>query len=345
MNNKGVTLVELLIVIVVLGIVSAFSIVAIGSIVENSKEKSFLNTATAMIDAARQAHTNDDPLFDDNIATMQELKDGNYLDVDDTDPWGELYDTTGSYVELGAVARIDEDVIYLSTNIVWNSSYVFRVKLISPTATIGFNSPLEEFDSSHVIYADGRNGVINGIIESITGNVTSEVNGGNDNDSVTVDSNLQGSGSINTHDGDDIVVVEGDVKSRASIDTGAGDDSITFDRLRGRSTVDAGDGDDTLVIREIRYQTVINMGAGNDTANISSVTSNYRGSLNMGEGNDTLTIRDGGNPFSGVNGTFSGGAGDDTLYLPDVDSARWAQITHLFSGFETIYLSDQTITN
>ncbi len=39
MSNKGVTLVELLIVIVVMGIVSAFGIVAVGDIIKNTSDK------------------------------------------------------------------------------------------------------------------------------------------------------------------------------------------------------------------------------------------------------------------------------------------------------------------
>lgn len=39
MNNKGVTLIELLIVIVVVGIVSAFGIVTVGDIIKNTADK------------------------------------------------------------------------------------------------------------------------------------------------------------------------------------------------------------------------------------------------------------------------------------------------------------------
>jgi type IV pilus assembly protein PilA len=346
MNNRGVTIVELLIVIVVAGLLAAFSIVAVGTIIENQKEESFINTARTMITAASNAFSQNDALFDDNIATMQELIDGNYIQVPENDPWGQPYDTVNSYVVAEIVAYHNEEVIYLSNSYMINSEYSFKVKLISPTATIGYDDPLQEFDGSNVIYADGRGGsIIDGIVESITGNVTSSVTGDNNNDSITVDSNIQGSGTINTFDGNDVVAIAGDVKNRATVNTGAGDDTITLDRLRGRSTIDAGEGDDSVVIREIRYHTILNTGDGNDVVSISSVTSNYRGSVNMGAGDDTLTIRDGGTPFSGVNGSFTGGAGTDILNLPDVDTARWNQISHMFSGFETINLSDSTITN
>ena len=41
-NNKGVTLVELLIVIVVMGIIAAFAIPAVGTIIENTQKDSML---------------------------------------------------------------------------------------------------------------------------------------------------------------------------------------------------------------------------------------------------------------------------------------------------------------
>ncbi|MCF7925752.1 MAG: prepilin-type N-terminal cleavage/methylation domain-containing protein [Candidatus Izimaplasma sp.] len=53
MNNKGVTLIELLIVIVVLGIISAFAIPAVGSIIENTQRGAVYNDALQMENAAK----------------------------------------------------------------------------------------------------------------------------------------------------------------------------------------------------------------------------------------------------------------------------------------------------
>ncbi len=52
-NNKGVTLVELLIVIVVMGIIAAFSIPAVGGIIENAKKDAILNDAIQVENAAK----------------------------------------------------------------------------------------------------------------------------------------------------------------------------------------------------------------------------------------------------------------------------------------------------
>lgn len=53
MNNKGVTLIELLIVIVVLGIISAFAIPAVGTIIENTNKDAILADAIAIENAAK----------------------------------------------------------------------------------------------------------------------------------------------------------------------------------------------------------------------------------------------------------------------------------------------------
>ena len=50
-NNKGVTLVELLIVIVILGIIAAIAVPAVGSIVENAEKDAFLADATVIRNA------------------------------------------------------------------------------------------------------------------------------------------------------------------------------------------------------------------------------------------------------------------------------------------------------
>ncbi|SOC13282.1 type IV pilus assembly protein PilA [Ureibacillus xyleni] len=52
-NEKGLTLIELLAVIVVLGIIAAIAIPAIGNIIENTKKDAHIANAKAMIEATR----------------------------------------------------------------------------------------------------------------------------------------------------------------------------------------------------------------------------------------------------------------------------------------------------
>ncbi len=51
-NNKGVTLVELLIVIVVMGIIAAFAIPAVGTIIDNTTKDAIVADAIAVENAA-----------------------------------------------------------------------------------------------------------------------------------------------------------------------------------------------------------------------------------------------------------------------------------------------------
>lgn len=52
-NKKGVTLTELLIVIVVMGIIAAFSVPAVGSIIENTRKDAVLADALTIENAAK----------------------------------------------------------------------------------------------------------------------------------------------------------------------------------------------------------------------------------------------------------------------------------------------------
>ena len=80
-NNKGVTLVELLIVIVILGIIAAISIPAVGNIVENSRKDAVLADAINLRNAAtlcHQAQECDNGTFTDEASGQLEF----YITID-----------------------------------------------------------------------------------------------------------------------------------------------------------------------------------------------------------------------------------------------------------------------
>lgn len=57
-NQKGMTLVELLAVLVILGIIAAIAIPMIGNVIENSRNKADINEALSIISAAKMAYAN-----------------------------------------------------------------------------------------------------------------------------------------------------------------------------------------------------------------------------------------------------------------------------------------------
>lgn len=76
-NEKGLSLVELLAVIVILGIVAAIAVPAIGNIIENSRYNSVKADAINVLNAANLYFT-DDPTK--KTVTVAELKTAKYLE-------------------------------------------------------------------------------------------------------------------------------------------------------------------------------------------------------------------------------------------------------------------------
>lgn len=69
-NQKGLTLVELLAVVVILGIIAAIAVPAIGGIIENSKKDAEIANATQMINSAKLMVAAQDVKFTSNVATI-----------------------------------------------------------------------------------------------------------------------------------------------------------------------------------------------------------------------------------------------------------------------------------
>ncbi|MGG3842159.1 prepilin-type N-terminal cleavage/methylation domain-containing protein [Anoxybacillus kestanbolensis] len=95
-NEKGLTLIELLAVIVILGIIAAIAIPSIGGLIENSRKDAHIANAQQMVNAARLAYTADSTKTE---YTLKYLEDKKYLEPVKK-PGGGDYDKEASKVVL-----------------------------------------------------------------------------------------------------------------------------------------------------------------------------------------------------------------------------------------------------
>lgn len=108
-DERGLTLVELLVVVVILGIIAAIAVVAIGGIIENSKVDAVKSDAKQMISAAK-LYTASNDVADDTLLVLVGTKDAavasevnatTYMQ-DTKDPYG-----TAGYTK--AIVKVDKN--------------------------------------------------------------------------------------------------------------------------------------------------------------------------------------------------------------------------------------------
>lgn len=120
-NQKGLTLVELLAVIVILGIIAAIAVPSIGSIIDNSKKDAHVANAQQMVSGAKIAVSAESdllPAVDKGVTylPLEFLVENGYLDKF-TDPDG------GEYQD-GDNGTIDKVKELVKNNTVPGTSYV-----------------------------------------------------------------------------------------------------------------------------------------------------------------------------------------------------------------------------
>lgn len=97
-DERGLTLVELLVVVVILGIIAAIAVVAIGGIIENSRKDAMVSDARQMISASKlyvaSNSVSDGDILRFNGTVADSIDASSFIDSMN-DPYGEKY-TTGA---------------------------------------------------------------------------------------------------------------------------------------------------------------------------------------------------------------------------------------------------------
>jgi len=136
-NQRGLTLVELLAVVVILGIISAIAVPSIGGLINNSKKDAHIANAQTMANAVKLMVTSEDELTfdssDNAFVTLTKLETDNYIEAV-KDPSGEKYGT-----ETGVAVTKDN-----------KGNYSYSVKLTNSNNKIYYEGSLGEMKRAKV---------------------------------------------------------------------------------------------------------------------------------------------------------------------------------------------------
>ncbi|MFN4214929.1 prepilin-type N-terminal cleavage/methylation domain-containing protein [Exiguobacterium sp.] len=132
-DERGLTLVELLVVVVILGIIAAIAVVAVGGIIENSRKDAMASDAKQMVSAAK-LYTASNPLQAETKLNFKGTGDGT---VDASSYMNTLKDPYGT----GTAAYSTALVVVTPDSA---GKFTYEVQLIGSKKAIGPSTPVAE---------------------------------------------------------------------------------------------------------------------------------------------------------------------------------------------------------
>ncbi|MCH1626583.1 competence type IV pilus major pilin ComGC [Fredinandcohnia quinoae] len=154
-NEKGLTLVELLAVIVILGIIAAIAVPSIGAIIDNSKKDAHIANAQQMVSGAKIAVTGNSELLPSNeggesYLPLEYLINQGYLDKF-TDPDGGEY-IVGENLDQIPASQPTTSYVRITKD---GNTYIYSVFLAGSERSVGSaGDPIASNDLTRDVIAD-----------------------------------------------------------------------------------------------------------------------------------------------------------------------------------------------